>query len=389
MLRAGPGIVNLIILGLFGKWLSVADYGIYSTIVAGGGFAANLVFGPLIYSIISQHARLQTEHLVEDFQATLVICVVIASFLLGLMSLILFYAGYNQWLWIFPVIAIGSYTVFQEILHAQVRFYAYGIASFSQSIVLLALSFLVLHRYPDYSTAVLIFSASYAISSVFSLYLCGFPSKLLPKKLMIRHIFKIGTGYTISILAENCLYMGFRLLSASIVSPTQNGIVAFSIDLSQRLVGFVINLVGFAVVPRAFKKAATTERHSFINELLRGAALSSVLAALSVAAVLLTAASGRFTTLSEGPFEANTFILISAAVVMNRLKKLIIDPIALRDKHLTLLWLSYSVGALTIVALFGGAYAGIWPVHAGAFYLAGYAVATIWALLSQAVRLRV
>jgi hypothetical protein len=374
-LRAAPGLINLGALLFLGGLFVPADYGIYSTIVATATFAANLAFGPLTFAVVSQHARLDVAGDGERYETSLVSAVLLAGVAISAVAGVVAMAALIPAVWIAPTVAFGIYTAVQEILHARLKLWLYGAAALVQAASFLALIWWLVRPMPSVETALIAFSASYALAAVVSLALSGLLRLRRPDFKLLGSTLSVGGGYTLSNLAEQGLNLGVRYLTLAFGTPQSLGVVSFCLDLGQRLVGFLVSIAGFTFVPRAFRDEARGEG-AFFKTLVTGAIAASGFAALSIAAVLLLQASGRVPALASAVFSPWVFFILSSAIVINRVKKLVVDPMAMRARTTWPIGLGYAIGAMAMATLFLTV-AGVGPQAASLHYLVGIAIATL------------
>jgi hypothetical protein len=93
-------------------------------------------------------------------------------------------------------------------------------------------------------------------------------------------------------------------------------------------VGFPVNIASFVFVPQAFRHAADGDPGQFRRVLLNGAGVALGLALAALAAVMLFRAVLPHRALIAGPFDPLIFVILSVAVILNRVKKLVLDPLS-------------------------------------------------------------
>ncbi len=349
-LRAVPGLLNLTALLLVARWLPAGEYAVYSTVVATSGFVASLIFGPLTFGVVSQHATLAAKGLAQAYERSVAGATLALAAAVGLLGAGVAHLAGVSVAWVLPAVAFGVYTAVQEIPHARLRFWSYGAAALTQAVVLIGLLWALGGQPLSADRALACFGWSYAVASLMSLALSrtwrlGLDTALLAKT------YARGGGYTLSVFTESGLYLGGRYLVAGLGTVADFATFSFCLDLAQRLVGFLISLAGFALVPRAFRQHAEGSG-SFLQPLLTGAAVSAVLAVISVAVVAIAESLPLTQDIIGGPFHLTTYVVISAAVVVNRMKKLVLDPLVLRDGNTLRLVGGYALGGFTMALLF-------------------------------------
>lgn len=377
LVRAAPGLINVAALILIGGWLAPEEYGSYSTTLATTNFASTLIFGSLTFSVVSQHARLQADGLSGAYESSLVSAVLLIAALITAAGLAGIAIGLVRWVWIAPVVAFGVYTAVQEILRARLRLWAFGAAALSQAIIFMALSWLFVRRQPESSVALMAFAASYAIASVISLALNGLPKLRWPDVRILSGTLNVGRPYTVSLAAEHALYLGMRYLIRSLSTAHHLGVFSFCVDLAQRFIGFLINAAGFSIIPAAFKADVKKGKDAFRRTLFTGSAVAVGLATASFAAVLIVRATGRLPALSGNLFDLWVFAIVSLAIVVNRLKKVLIDPFAMRAQRASVIAVGYWISAPLTLATGALALTTGYRGSAEVAYLGGYVLAAL------------
>lgn len=345
VLRAGPGLVNLGTLLLIGAWLAPADYGSYSTILATTGFVASVFFGPLTNGVISQYSKLQAEGLQKEYESSLVSSVLLQGSGATVLGVALGAGGFIDFAWIAPVVTFGIYTAVQEILHARLRFYAFGAAAITQAVTFILLAWLFVRSDPTPSVALSVFAASYALAAFVSMSLSGVLRLKRPNIALLKSTLQVGAPYTSGTVAEQGLYLGVRYVIRFVGTAEQLGVFSFSVDLAQRLIGFLINAASFSFVPVAFKAEVEGGARAFKRVLTSGAVMSVLLSFLAFVGVLLVRETGLVLSLSGPLFDPVVFGIVSAAVVVNRVKKLLLDPLAMRAKKALAIMTGYAISA--------------------------------------------
>jgi O-antigen/teichoic acid export membrane protein len=329
-LRAFPGLINLAALMLLGEWLTPADYGIYSTAIATCGFLVSMLFGPLTFAIVPQHAKLEAQGRLTEYENSIVSLTFLISLVLAAIGILLSALGLVPWHYTAPAIALGMYTTLQEIPHARLQYWTYGGISLLQSLCLLGLTTLLVRPSRDLAFALHSFSLSYAVASVAALIMIGQRKLALPDFALLRRTLHIGLGYTFSTALENILYLGVRYTLLVLGTPQVLGIFSFCIDMAQRVIGVIVNIAGFAIIPVAFKNHAKGKAGEFGKTLITGAAMALVICLFAVIAIYLLRSLRWVPGLSSNLFDPTAFAIVSGAVVINRLKKILVDPFALK-----------------------------------------------------------
>ncbi|WP_447754600.1 lipopolysaccharide biosynthesis protein [Sphingopyxis fribergensis] len=377
VMRSAPGILNLIALLLLGSWLSTVDYGQFSMALAVSAFIAMVVFGPLLSATVSQYAALAAENRGRDYESSYVSLTLIIALITTLVGGLFATTGLAPIEWVVATATFGAYSAFQELLRAQLRPWAYGVASIIQSLLYLGLVVLIARRNPDPAWVLNLFSLSYAVAALVALWLLKFPPLRRPDLVLLEKSLKVGGGYIGSTLGENILYVGMRYAILIFGTPHALGVFSFSVDLAQRTVGFMVNAASFIFVPLAFHRDVQGDGESFGRTLRNGALVSTALSFATFAGILVVRALGFVTSLSGELFEPIIFAIISIAIVLNRLKKLLIDPFAMRATKPFILMVGYIVGAPPALIMGAVAYRADMPYWGAVAYLAGYLLAIL------------
>lgn len=382
LIRAAPGLVNFYVLLLIGGWLTATDYGVYSTIVVTAGFFSNMFFGVLTSSVVSQHADLEVKGRADAYEASLVSGVLLMAASISLVCAIAAILNLIRWVWIAPAVAFGVYTAVQEILRARLRFWRFGFVSLAQSLMFLLLSWLMIRARPNTDIALNAFAASYAFAALISLVFSGVRALRWPEMRLLAGTLHIGGTYTFSTMIEQGLYLGTRYLIGYMGTPQQLGTFSFCVDIAQRFIGFMINAASFAIVPVAFKEGAKQGFGGFKRRLASGAGVAVILSIVSFLFILALRRSGLVPVLNGVLFDFYLFAAVSGAVVVNRLKKLVVDPIAMRKNRTIVIAIGYAVG-VPVTFFSGVAIMMLNLQHAiGYVYLSGYVVATLVTIIA-------
>lgn len=378
--RALPGLINLGVLLLLSEWLSVPAFGLYSTGIAVAGFVASMTFGPLAFSVVAHHARHDVAGLGGRYEAGLfTTALALACALLGVAGMAAM-VDLVSWTYAAPAAALGFYTVVLEFPRARLKYWHYGTASLFQSIAFLAAAAVFVREAGNPHAALQAFTLSYALAAVISLGFSGWPRLTKPDLDLLIPSLRTGGGYTLSIAVENGLYLGMRFVVMAIGSPHLLGVFSFSIDLAQRVVGIFANIASFVVVPMAFKNDFA-DNEQFERTLYAGGAVAFLMCSAALVGIHAAHASGLVPILDTPVFEPLTFTIVSAAVVINRLKKLVIDPFVLRAGRASALATGFVFG--TPVAI-GTAIAFQWlgPLVPPLAMVFGYLVAAVSTLVA-------
>lgn len=328
--RLLPGVINVGVLLLIGEWLGAAQFGEYSTVVATTGFLASLLFGPLTFSIVPYHARFESEGRREVFESSVILTALAIGVLFIAVGAIAVIAGLMPIAYVAPGAAFGLYTIALEILRARVKLWSYGLASLVQSAVLLAGAMLYVSHARDASAALNTFTFSYTFAFIVAIILNGGIKLMRPNLSLLRNSVSQGGQYTVAVFLENALTLGLRYMVLYLGSPQLLGAFSFGLDLAQRIVGVFANITSFAVVPAAFKLHGS-DKQKFEEILRHGGLFSAGVCLLALVSTILLSNFDWIPGLGSALFKPATFAIISVGVIINRVKKITIDQIAMRD----------------------------------------------------------
>src|SRR5690606_31444285 len=88
--------------------------------------------------------------------------------------------------------------------------------------------------------------------------LLGFPPPKFSGWREIAQASRIGGAYTIGAVVENGLFLGPRYVVILFGGETFLGVLSFCIDISQRLIAFLVNAASFAFLPKAYSAERST-----------------------------------------------------------------------------------------------------------------------------------
>lgn len=379
-LRAGPGLINLAALLIVAQRLSTTDYGLYSTVVATGGFVASVTFGIFYSPIISQYPLLATPEARGSYLGAAVIAAGAVSglvFLFGGLALALL--GLEPVL-IAVVLVAGAHALLQEFARARLQVWAYVASDFIQACGFLGA--LLAFEHLSYAGAAALFSLSYVPAILFSALVVLRGATLTFAISDLRRISRPGKWLVLSTLAENLLFLGSRYVLLAFGATSILGTFSIALDLAQRSVGFVINATSFLYQPKAFAALAKSGDDAFRAVILRGGLIAVALGALAIGAVAAIASWSSTRSALPAGFEFWAFAVLAGAVIINRLKKLILDPFAMRDGRTRSLMVCTAAGSgIGLASVAGGLHVG-WTFAAPLAYALGYiATAMLTAIL--------
>ena len=328
--RLLPGLINVGVLLLIGEWLSAAQFGEYSTVIATAGFLASLLFGPLTFSIVPYHARFESDGRRDEYESSVIVTALAIGVLFILAGAFAVVAGLMPMAYVAPGAAFGLYTIALEILRARVRLWSYGLASLVQSAILLASVTFYMSQSRNASAALHSFTVSYGCAFVVALGLVGGVKLRRPDFSVFYNSVSEGGKYTVSVIIENGLLLGLRYMVSYLGSPQMLGAFSFGFDLAQRIVGITINITSFAVVPAAFK-VHVSGGQKFEKSLMQSALFAVAISLLVLVSTILVSNFDWIPGLGSALFNPATFAIISLGVIVNRFKKLTIDQVAMRN----------------------------------------------------------
>jgi len=371
LIRAVPGVVNLLSLAILGERFSAGDFGIYSTTVATATYVGSLLLGPVINGILPEFNRWRTpedqRHYACLISGVALLWAIIAA--AGMLALPAFAAG------ILAAVAASAMTMLQEVLRGELRNWGYGLVALIQS-VSLALATFFLVQPGDESLAVWLYGISNALGVIFAYCLLGGPRPTFRKIGRLRQTLKIGTTYTLSTLIEGAYTIVARYLIVALGTPHLLGVFSFCLDISQRLIGFLVSLSSFLVVPRAYKQAQEADDAAFRRELYIGSVVGGAASIATLAVVLLARWLDLLPLHVRLLLEPMMFVGIALAITVNRLKKILVDPVVVQANRTSLILTGYLAAApFTLAATAGALYLGFGAM-VGWILLGGYLLAS-------------
>lgn len=358
-----PGIINILSLGMIAKVLSSDLYGIFSTTLATSLFLSNFIYGPITFAVVSQHTSLESKQDRDRYESSIVSTAIMISIFIvfvGLLSNLVFSLDIS---WIYPAIGFGIYTPLQVMLQARTRIVAYGMVALFQALLLIILIEISGHLFIERNETLIsiylgIYGLSYFLGACVSFWKLKFPKLMMPSYDILKKTISLGSTYTLSNVAENALTLGSRYLVTFFGSSEYLSIYTFCLDLSQRLVGFMIDAVSFVYVPQAYLNSRDSMQQvkSFTKMLLSGALIGVALSILAMAFVAIIWRLEVFSILGSDVFNIYVFSIVSIAVSINRTKKMVLDNIAFKSEraftivygYLLCLPVAFGTGVLTL-----------------------------------------
>lgn len=378
LLRAGPGLINLLALVVLGQSLSVSEYGKFSTIVATAGMLSAAFFGLLYLPVAVTYASLEAKGKGDAYRSTIIVCYAICALALTVGGS--FYSGGVLSLPMALILAIlmGAQAIFQESLRAQLKFWTYGVAGALQSGLFLAAIITWSSQSHGYEWALSCLAASYAAGGMVSMIVSGIPSfsSFLSRE-HVTLVLRNGGWMTGSTFVENGLAVGTRYLILLFGNTEMLGVFSFCFDLAQRSVGFFVNVATFVFVPAAFSAEAKGQHGKFQRILVRGLISAIILAGTSAVAVSIAMVGFQFWGAGFPQFSILVFFVACITVTLNRSKKLAVDSMAIRNRKGWTVMAGYAVGATAAAGMTALAASAPSAVGVALSHAFGYVLATL------------
>jgi magnesium-transporting ATPase (P-type) len=259
-----------------------------------------------------------------------------------------FWAGVTFWLadivrfeWVALACSSALFNGWVPVLQARLQFWRFGLVAMVNAFTIMGVILVVVSADPTVTNTIFAYALGNFLGFGVGWTICGLPRPGGVDFSQARNIMEIGTTLTLSSFAESGLFLGIRYVIFLFGSYEFLGIFSFAVDLAQRSVGVVINITAFAVVPKAYQGSASDETGNFFNILKRGGFVAISLSGLAFATILVIKKFGWFDILSNGQFLLPVFTAVSVAIIVNRLKKMILDPIAVENKVVLALPVGY------------------------------------------------
>jgi O-antigen/teichoic acid export membrane protein len=334
LVRVFPGLINIGALLFIASQLGADEFGLYSTGVAIAGFIASLLFGPVTFSTVTFYALHYSNNNASNYEYSVYILAFFISLIICIASFLTWLTELTEWEFVAASLPFGIFTLLLEFPRARMEHYLYGLISMIQSTIFLLLSYVFLGVSQGATSAIYAYSCSYLIAG--SVILCINLYRIDRNRhfdlFLLKDSLTSGSIYTVSIIIENGLYVGMRVLVLLFSSPHALSVFSFSVDLAQRTIGVFANIASFSLVPLAFKRSVQGSTH-FTKTLSEGGLIVLFVSFLLVAGVEFTYHFGGPSVPSSSLFDGYVFFFIALAVCVNRLKKLMIDPVALRKQR--------------------------------------------------------
>ncbi|MER9137268.1 hypothetical protein NKI20_13390 [Mesorhizobium sp. M0830] len=382
IIRIVPGLLNIVTLLYIGSHLETAQYGIFSTTIATVLFISTLVFGTATYSIMPVSAKMHAAAMGREYVSSILAALAIVALFVILAGSALAWFGFGNAVAATIIVSFGLHTALQEVLRSQLRLWAYGWSAIGQAVAYQAGAVVLLAGDAKVGSALTAFSLSYFAGALISFALLGPMNLRRPRLSYLGGSLATGWAFVLSNLAESGVFVGIRYIILLFGSQALLGVFSFCVDLSQRSVGFFMNAASFVFVPRAFLNAANGEVRAFRRGLFEGATIALIFAVASAVGIIGLFFSGYASGWLGRSFHPAVFAIVSCAVLVNRTKKVVIDPFALRSNNARTLTYSYAAGALACCCL---AALSLWwrlPLGSEMAFLSGYAIAAACSFFS-------
>jgi hypothetical protein len=379
VLRSGPGFVNLFVMLCAADWLGVEQYGVFSSVIATSGALASMLFGPLTFSVVSSYSAFAAKGEENEYagQHASAVSLLALALLSVVIPISLF--GVIHWSWMAPTVSFGVYAAFQELHHARLKFVRFAAVSAMQSLAFLVLAWSVVRESPSVNSLLAVYAISYSIGAFFSVLLADNLKFSVPSLAFLSSPVRVGTSITLSTMAADGFVVGFRYILVFFGDARLLGIFSFCLDIAQRLIGVVVNAATFALVPVAFKVGVAGDLRGFKRVLRQGAGLSLVVAAVLIFMVFIFRWLKLVPALDSDLFEPVAFVILSMAVVVNRVGKMVITPMAIWvGRSVSILYGYLVAGPVALLLGSLAIFSGIWHL----VYLAFLFGFLLWALCS-------
>lgn len=339
--RVVPGALNLLTIILIGRYLTAAEYGEFSLIFATITLFVSLILGPLEQAILPLHARNKLKNNQNAFERQVLGAALSVVGISGIFALGILLIGYGNPVWVvlFAVSALSG--VLQPLLRARLQFWQYGAAASIKAVAALALVIIFLSQDPNVSVALMLYAIGVGIGGLAAWFMTGRPLPQLPSRGFMREVMPIGSGLTLSTMAEAVLFVGTRYAISFFGTPQFLGIFSFALDLAQRSVGVVINITSFAIIPRAYLEAAKGDNIMLRKILMRAALSATFFSIITFWLIIILQYFGFISKYMGDNFSYQAFFAISIAVFINRLKKLAVDPILVNIGRISIILKAY------------------------------------------------
>lgn len=375
VIRAVPGLLNLVALSILGEQLSTSNFGHYSTTVATATMIGSVITGPVVYGILPEFSkgrgREEQSYYVELVSGLALIFLVAGA---AAMAAVPRFAAATL-----AVVAPAAMTWLQELLRGELRNRAYGIVAGAQA-ACFVIAIMIPNHQADASKALWFYAGSNLVGTIVAYALLGWPVPRFTGFSLLGRTVRVGSMYTGSVMLESGLTVGIRYLIMILGTPHLLGVFSFCLDVSQRIIGFLVSLSSFLFVPRAYKLAQEKNDAAFLGELRRGAFVGGASAIVALFIVLVARTVGLLPQHISVLLDPVIFIGTALAITLNRLKKISVDPVAMRYDRTYVIMLGYVIAnPLTLAMVAAALWVGYdWSISL--VLLGGYIFATVIAV---------
>ena len=327
--RVAPGFVNLVSILLVGRYLSAAEYGAFSITLATTALVAICITGPTRFAIVPRRAVYEAQGKGRDFERGILSLLILSISCLAIVGAILWGLGAVKFIWVALAVGSALFDGWLPVLQARMQFWRYGAAAWTRAGAIVIFLYITLAQEPTASSALWAYLLGNLAGVTAGWILSGCP---LPGKFrgeMLRSTIGLGSSLTVANISESLLSLGMRYLVLWFGTPEFLGLFTYALDVAQRSVGVVVNVVAFAVVPKAYQTSANIGRQAMQAYLIKVGTLAITMAILLVLLVLLFNAVGWLQHWLGMALPGLIFGGVATGVIMNRLKKLVLDPIAI------------------------------------------------------------
>lgn len=341
--RVAPGVVTLGSFILVGRYLDAADYGFFSTTLATIALITLVFTGPIRYSVVPRRAKYEVVGEEVAFERGALSLLLFAVIILGCLGLVLWFVNIVEMAWLVLIVSSALFGGWLPVLRARQQFWRYGFTALTNAIATIFCIYLFVSVNPTPLSALWSYGIGNALGFFVGWVACGVPLPGRVGRSQLGVMLGLGSSLTLSNLSENGLFLGARYVVLWLGSSEFLGLFTYVIDLAQRSVGVIINILAFAVVPQAYKKTifeGARAMYAFLNK----AVLKGVFFSLAILfAIFLLDALGWLGLLLGREIPMSFFFPISIAVITNRLKKMAIDPVAVDLRLHAVIPLAYLV----------------------------------------------
>lgn len=332
--RVAPGVLNLVSIVLIGRYLDVATYGLFSTTIATTAVMVLVLTGPVQLSIIPRRAVYEAQGNGQDFERGTLSLLLLTSACVGSLGIALWLSGAIPLAWVALALSSSIFDGWTPVLRARLQFWRYGVAAWIKAIATIMMIYFFVSENPTSLSAIWAYTLGNAIGFLAAWLACGSPMPKWVKRADLKGMVSIGSSFTVSNLAESGLLLGTRYVIIWFGSDEFLGLFTYAVDIAQRSIGVVINIISFAIVPRAYKISAQEGPEVLISYLKRAGSVGAALAAALFSLIFILGSLGWIDRLLGSSLSMPIFTAVSIAVASNRLKKMVIDPIAVAlDAH--------------------------------------------------------